>query len=100
MGHTKEAAGAARELIPLTFSDLAEWPADDHAAAFAAFRRSAAVVADHPPKQRALGIDAVALAATLARAAALPETLPPGDARAFFEARFRPMEVGPPSGAG
>ncbi len=99
MGETRDAAGAA-ELIPRTFSDLAGWPDDDHAAAFAAFRRSAAVSAGHPPKTRGLGLDAGALAATLARAAARPETIGASQARAFFEASFRPHEVVPPGGQG
>ncbi len=98
MGETT-APGTTR-LIPLTFSDLAGWPDDDHAAAFAAFRRSAAVLRDHPPKQRSLGIDAAALADALARATALPEGLSASDARAFFEASFRPLAVVPPDGQG
>jgi membrane-bound lytic murein transglycosylase A len=99
MGETTGAAGKAQS-IPLEFSDLAGWQDDDHAAAFAAFRLSATVSADHPPKQRALGIDAGALAAALAHAEALPETLSGRDARAFFEASFRPLEVVPPEGQG
>ncbi len=100
MGDTKEAADSAAHLIPLAFSDLAGWPDDDHVAALAAFRRSAALLGSHPPKARALGIDAGALAASLAKAAALPETPARGDARAFFEAAFRPLEVIPASGHG
>ncbi len=97
MGETSEAAGSIH-LIPLAFSDLPGWVDDDHAAALAAFRRSAAVLAEHPPKRRGLGIDAAALAVALADAAALPAALPSRDARAFFEASFAPWEVVPPSG--
>ena len=97
MADTTQAAGTT-QLIPLTFSDLPGWPDDDHAAALAAFRRSAAVLGRHPPKPRALGIDAAALAAALARAAALPEAPSAGAARAFFEAAFSPREVVPPAG--
>ena len=100
MGDTREAAGSTPHLIPLAFSDLAGWRDDDHDAAFAAFRRSAEVLGTHPPKARALGIDAGALAASLAKAAALPATLARGAARAFFEATFRPLEVIAPSGGG
>ena len=99
MGDSGQAA-ADTQLISLGFSDLPGWRDDDHAAAFAAFRRSAAVLSDHPPKARALGIDAGALAAQLARAAALPETLAPDEARAFFEAGFAPRAVAPASGEG
>lgn len=100
MGETRDAADTATRLISLSFSDLPGWPEDDHAAAFAAFRRSAAVLAEHPPKSRGLGIDADALRAALARAAALPETLSAGDARAFFERWFAPHAVVPPAGQG
>ncbi len=91
---------ANTQLIPLSFSDLPGWREDDHAAAFTALQRSAAVLHDHPPKTRALGIDAGALAAVLASAAALPEALSAEDARAFFEAAFTPHAVAPPGGDG
>ncbi len=102
MGDTTDAGSAdpPGRLLPLAFSDLPGWRRDDHAAAFAAFRRSAAVLNEHPPKQRAIGIDAAALAAALARAAALPDTLSDREARAFFETAFRPHEVVPASGRG
>lgn len=99
MGDTADAARSAR-LLPLGFADLPGWADDDHAAAFAAFRRSAAMLAEHPPKQRGLGIDAAALAGILARAADLPETLGRSAARAFFETWFAPRAVVPPSGHG
>lgn len=87
-------------LTPLAFSDLHGWTDDDLAAAFAAFRSGAAVIAEHPPKTRALGVDGPALVAILAGAAALPARLPAHEARAFFEASFAPFEVKPPSGSG
>ena len=90
----------ACRLVPLSFADLAGWDADDHAAALAAFRRGAAVLADHPPKRRALGTDAEALAACLARAGAMPADVDQPTARAFFEREFRPFEVLPDGGAG
>ncbi len=81
------------ELRPVTFDDLDGWRDDDHQAAFAVFRRGAAVLSDHPPKSRALGVDADRLAAHLKAAADLPTTLTDAAARAFFEARFQPVEV-------
>ena len=51
-------------LLPLEFSDLPGWRRDDHGAAFAAFRRSAAGRKTSPPRQRAIGFDAAALAVT------------------------------------
>jgi membrane-bound lytic murein transglycosylase A len=82
-------------LTVLAFDALPGWADDDHAAAFAAFRRGAAVLADHPPKPRALGLDAARLAALLAEAARMP-ALARREARAFFETRFRPLAVQPP----
>lgn len=85
-------------LAPLAFAGLAGWAEDDHAAAFAAFRAGAAVIADHPPKRRALGTDPDGLARCLARAAAIPADLDRDTARAFFEGSFRPFAVEPVDG--
>jgi membrane-bound lytic murein transglycosylase A len=87
-------------LVPGAFAALDGWAGDDHAAAFRAFRSGAAVLADHPPKPRASGIDADALAAQLRRAAALPEDLPAPEGRRFFEDNFVPHRVEPLSGTG
>ena len=86
-------------LTPLTFSDLDGWAADDHAAALAAFRVSAAAIADAPPKSRALGFDGAALSTVARNALALPDASAVA-ARAFFEARFAPVLVEPETGAG
>jgi membrane-bound lytic murein transglycosylase A len=85
-------------LAPLAYDDLPGWAEDDHAAAFRAFRRGAAVLEAHPPKTRALGIHAGALAEALRRAAGLPEDLAAGHARRFFEVHFLPHGMVPPSG--
>ena len=82
------------------FNALPGWNADDHGAAFRALRRSAAVLADHPPKRRDLGLDAAALSAILARALAQPADLTAAPAKAFFEAEFTPVEIVPESGSG
>lgn len=82
------------------FDALRGWSADDHGAAFRALRRSAAVLSEHPPKTRGLGIDAAALSAVLGRALALPVDLPGTQARAFFEAEFTPLEIIPDAGTG
>ena len=55
------------------FDALNGWAADDHAAAFAAFRLSALRAAETAPKTRAIGIDGVALAA-IAKAASAAAT--------------------------
>lgn len=85
-------------LAPTAFGQLPGWSEDDHRAAFEAFRRSAAVLASHPPKARSVGIDAFALAERLARAAAMPDDISAEAARAFFEAEFEPVEVAPGAG--
>ncbi len=86
------------DLIPVAFADIPGWRDDDHAAALAAFRRGAAVLADHPPKRRQVGLDPDALAAAVRRAAALPADTPRDAARAFFEANFVVREVRPHDG--
>ncbi len=88
----------ATRLEPLAFTDLPGWAADDHAAAFRAFRRGATVLAAHPPKTRALAIDGALLAAALEKAARLPEDLAADEARRFFETHFVPQRLVPPAG--
>jgi membrane-bound lytic murein transglycosylase A len=80
-------------LTPLTFDDLDGWRDDDHAAAFAAFRRGAGVLAEHPPKTRGLGVDGEALGSILAKTAVLPSDLSADSARDFFETNFTPTAV-------
>jgi membrane-bound lytic murein transglycosylase A len=80
-------------LRPTDFNALSGWRDDDHRAALAAFRRGAEVLAAHPPKSRASGVDAAALAAIIARAAALPPDLSADRARQFFEHEFTPALV-------
>jgi membrane-bound lytic murein transglycosylase A len=87
-------------LRPVAFAALAGWADDDHRAALAAFRRGAAVLDEHPVKERRLGVDAAALSAALRAAAALPDDLTQAKAREFFEARFVPHEAGAPDGGG
>lgn len=84
-------------LVPLPYAELPGWAEDRHGEAMAAFRLSAAALASDPPKTRALGIDAAALAAIAARARA---EAPAGDAaaRAFFETWFEPVRVEPVDG--
>jgi membrane-bound lytic murein transglycosylase A len=82
-------------LKPVPFTALAGWGDDDHAAALAAFRRGAGVLAEHPVKRRQLGIDVRALTAALLKASGLPGNLSRGAARAFFELEFAPHEVVP-----
>lgn len=96
----EDSADNTARLTPIAFGDLHGWADDDQAAAFAAFHSGAAVIAEHPPKMRALGVNGAALATILISAAALPALLPVAEARSFFEASFAPFEVKPPSGSG
>jgi membrane-bound lytic murein transglycosylase A len=100
MSATTAGAPYPARLVPTGFGEIPGWDDDDHAAALSAFRRSAAVLAAHPPKARAAGIDIEALATRLAEAAALPDPLPRGAARRFFEDGFAPHIVEPESGGG
>jgi membrane-bound lytic murein transglycosylase A len=84
---------AADILTSLRFADLPGWADDDHGAALAAFRQGASVIADHPPKARAIPVDTDALTAALRVAAAIPSPLSPGVARRFFETRFQPFAI-------
>ncbi|MBN9020839.1 MAG: MltA domain-containing protein [Rhizobiales bacterium] len=86
------------DLVPVAFADIPGWAGDDHGAAFAAFRRGAAVLADHPPKPRSSGLDADRLAAIIRRAGEKPAALSPAAARDFFETHFAPHEVRPADG--
>ncbi|QFR33934.1 murein transglycosylase A [Ancylobacter sp. TS-1] len=80
-------------LEPSSFEALPGWPADDHAAAFAAFRRSCARIAARPDLVQPPRPVFTALRSVCARAAHLPAQ--PGDAwaRAFFEKEFRPFRI-------
>jgi membrane-bound lytic murein transglycosylase A len=97
---TASAPAASRgTLIPNTalevvaWKDIEGWSEDDHAAAFAAFVASCQAVV-----RRSKGDDARPMLAALAPAcrraiAAVP--LSGDEARAFFEANFRPMRITP-----
>jgi membrane-bound lytic murein transglycosylase A len=75
------------------FDELSGWADDDHAEALGAFRRGAGILATHPPKARASGIDPGALAGAIRRAAALPAATTRAAAREFFERAFTPALV-------
>ena len=87
-------------LVAAAFTDLPGWADDDHAAAFAAFRRSAVRLIDKVPTAKALGPNGAALAQKAKLAVALGETVDSVAARAFFEANFRPFRIVPASGEG
>src|SRR5215207_9836277 len=78
------------------FEGIPGWADDDHAAAFAAFRASAARAVEVPPKTRALGVDGRAIRAVAHRALDLPAWPAREAARHFFERWFVPARVGAP----
>jgi membrane-bound lytic murein transglycosylase A len=85
----------APQLHPLLFSALHGWADDDHAAAFAPFRKSCGALS--PPKPGRP--DNTSLGPACAAARALPEKIDDKIARAFFEAWFDPALVAPASDA-
>ncbi|WP_245410866.1 murein transglycosylase A [Microvirga flavescens] len=88
------------ELKPLSFQDLTNWPADDHAAAFQAFRRSCEALAAKQAALRPAQTVAGGLAAVCRKALAEPSPLSGTQARLFFETHFRPFEIIPKTGSG
>lgn len=93
-------AFSAARLVAVDFADLPGWADDDHAAAFAAFRRSAVRLAAKPSTTKALGPNGSALARKGQTAIALGEVVDRAAARAFFETHFRPFRIEPTSGEG
>lgn len=81
------------EAVPLAFADLEGWAADDHAAAFGAFRRSCA--APDPGSARPAQAAPPGLAAICAAALTFPARPAAAEARAFFERHFRPVRLDP-----
>jgi membrane-bound lytic murein transglycosylase A len=75
---------------PVQYADIAGWAKDDHAAAFAAFRKSCRKLQEDPKSVE--GIKAACELAIM-----LPEKLPSEDARQFFEANFKPFLVKRPT---
>jgi peptidoglycan lytic transglycosylase A len=86
-------------LEKLDFESLAGWAEDDHLAALIAFRRSAEALAEGEHSPRPARPASPELVAT-ARAALCPDIATDGQARRFFETRFRPCRVVPENGAG
>jgi membrane-bound lytic murein transglycosylase A len=86
--------------LPVSFSVLPGFEADDHRAALATFRVScAAVVGDAKPLRAALPYPP-ALKTVCARALALPRDLDDQAARLFLETAFEPRQVPPADPAG
>lgn len=88
---------AGADLEPESFAALPGWARDDHAAAYAAFRRSALRVLEKPYRTGSLGIEATAFGAAFeaARTVSAPS---PAEARDFFERLFRPFRMRPAGG--
>jgi membrane-bound lytic murein transglycosylase A len=80
-------------LQAIGFADIPGWSADDHGAAFTAFRAGVSALGDAPPKTRGLGVDGAALARVAGHAAARPAALSAAEARGFFECWFVPHRI-------
>ncbi len=91
---------AGADLRPLPFTALPGWAADDHAAAYRAFHRTCAKVAENGSVLRPAQAADAALVRVCRKALDLGFELEPGPARVFFEAHFTPVDVVPPSGKG
>jgi len=78
----------------MKFADLDGWLEDDHAAALAAFLRSARRIVDAAPSDVTLGVSGSALQ-RVARIALSEPTLGPLEARRFFETHFEPIAIEP-----
>ncbi|WP_420960533.1 murein transglycosylase A [Brucella sp. IR073] len=79
----------SRLFTPVSFTDVPGWGENDHASAFAAFRRSAFRVLEKPYRSGALGISFESLAPIFAAAREADIESP----RAFFEAHFLPCLI-------
>lgn len=83
---------ADTQYVPVAWTDIAGWDADDHLQAFKAFRASCRAVAASP----ASAADGKALGASLrgpCRAARTADVSDKAMARAFFETHFRPLQI-------
>lgn len=76
----------------LSFRDLDGWTADDHAAAFAVFRKSCTVVVKRGEPARPRPLDE-GLSEVCPRALKLAERPDGETARRFFEENFRPVRI-------
>ena len=85
--------------LPADFSDIPGWAADDHAAAFSAFRHSALKAGERRWKDGALGIGFASLQPAFAAARVLTAAGPQA-ARRFFESHFSAWRYGEHPGSG
>lgn len=91
------AAGSVRipgsQIEPVLFADLNGWLDDDHAAAFAAFRKSCEPILLRRKSKVSVKAFERALREPCARAARYHEPVQPAAARLFFEQHFRPVRI-------
>lgn len=81
------------EVEPLTFAALDGWKDDDHAAAFRTFLKSCGAILQGPPHRKARPIYSGLYKVCQRASAAGP--LDRDQARAFFEANFKPVRILP-----
>jgi membrane-bound lytic murein transglycosylase A len=85
---------AETQFVPVTYSEIPGWSADDHDAAFVAFVKSCRAILRSSASARESKPMLAALY-TACRKAVDAKPRKPGDARAFFEANFRPVRISP-----
>ncbi|HEX5867428.1 MAG TPA: lytic murein transglycosylase, partial [Beijerinckiaceae bacterium] len=85
------------KLEPVPFDQLAGWDEDDHAAAFAVFRRSCEAILNGAPALRAASAPGAGLRRVCEAAVRQDHSRSRAAARRFFEAHFEPLEVQPQS---
>jgi membrane-bound lytic murein transglycosylase A len=94
----REGPGGSR-LEPVGFESLAGWADDDHAAAFATFSQTCKALDTAVPELRPGTSPSESLLA-VCRDALSAGDLSGDAARRFFESRFRPFAIHPPTGEG
>ena len=93
-GSPPRVAGAVLE--PVALASLPGWREDEAGAALDAFRRTGAAPGPNPPQAAEVTGSPADLAAACAEATAVT----PGEAKAFFEARFSAYRIVRPAGGG
>ncbi|MCT4655611.1 MAG: MltA domain-containing protein [Cohaesibacter sp.] len=78
---------------PIGFDHLPGWAKEDHKAAFAAFRHSAAYLIKNPPRLHGDEVDIDALLACAHKALELGEECDEETAKGFFEDNFTPHRI-------
>lgn len=91
---------AGARAVAVGFEALPGWSLDNHAGAFATFLETCRTVVENNPALRAAMPSPPSLIETCRKALKLGKNIATTEARAFFEAHFRPYDIIPESGSG